>query len=499
MNEAPSWLGRMVAPGRTARGFAAAIGLMAASVAVAGFGAVALPAPALAGDVTIDLSHLVPELLPGVVNISTKQLVQAAGKSGQVAAESPSTRQSLGSGFIIDPSGVIVTNNHVIDGAYDITVTLQDNQVLKAKLIAASPVADLAVLQVHAGKPLPSVAFGDSDTLRVGQPVVAIGNPLGLGGSVSAGIVSALNRDLMSSPYDDYIQTDAAINHGNSGGPLFNLDGKVIGVNTAIFSPLPQGGSIGLGFAIPSDNVKFVVDQLRTYGHVKAGFLGAHIQQVTSDIAAAAGLPAIDGAIVDDVVPGGPAAKANLEPGDVIMKVGDDPISDTRAVARAIAIAPIGARLPLEVWRDKQLTTLDVTVTEWPGDLRAQGPDVGAAPPPRPASAERPVDMGLHLSPLTAQLRKRYKVPAAQKGVVVTAVIPQSAADDRGLAAGDVVERVQNQTVTTLAELRDRVHAVRAQGADYVLLLVVNQDGSRWVAMPLGGIADQPRQASGGG
>ena len=281
--------------------------LMLCGVAAVGMAAPATTPTAHAGEIGVDLSDLVPKLLPAVVNISTRQLVvSTTGKPGQISDQSASTRQSLGSGFIIDASGVIVTNNHVIANAYDITVTLQDNQELKATLVATSTVADLAVLKVNAAKPLPTVAFGDSSVLRVGQPVVAIGNPLGLGGSVSAGIISALNRDLMSSPYDDYIQTDAAINHGNSGGPLFNLKGEVIGVNTAIFSPLPQGGSIGLGFSIPSDSVQFVIGQLRKYGTVRAGFLGAHIQQVTADIAQSVGLTEITGAIVDDVVPGGP-------------------------------------------------------------------------------------------------------------------------------------------------------------------------------------------------
>jgi serine protease Do len=447
----------------------------------------------MASDPGIDLSDLAPRLLPAVVNISTRQLIEpTAGKQGQVQQQSPSTRQSLGSGFIIDPSGIIVTNNHVIANAYDITVTLQDNQELKATLIATSTVADLAVLKVNAAKPLPTVPFGPSGDLKVGQPVFAIGNPLGLGGSVSAGIISALNRDLMSSPYDDYIQTDAAINHGNSGGPLFNMKGQVIGVNTAIFSPLPQGGSIGLGFAIPSDNVQFVIGQLRQYGTVRAGFLGTHIQQVTPDIARAVNLPEITGAIVDDVVAGGPADKAGLQVGDVILRVGDQRITDTRAVARAIAIQTIGQPTDMVVWRDGQEKTLRVTVAEWPGDLVASGP--GAPPPaaPQPAGMAQ-YDMGLHLSALTDVLRKKYGLPANQKGVVVTGVVPLSPGYDRGLSPGDVIEKVGTQSVNSLAELRARVQETRAKGADYVLWLVSDQDGPRWVAMPL---SPEPEAAS---
>jgi serine protease Do len=479
---------------------ALAAGALAVAVLTAtGVTVAATAPPALAGDAGVDLSDLVPKLLPAVVNISTRQLVvPTGGKPGQISEQSASTRQSLGSGFIIDPSGIIVTNNHVIQDAYDITVTLQDNQELKATLIATSTVADLAVLKVNAGKPLPTVPFGDSTALRVGQPVVAIGNPLGLGGSVSAGIISALNRDLMSSPYDDYIQTDAAINHGNSGGPLFNLKGEVIGVNTAIFSPLPQGGSIGLGFSIPSDNVQFVIGQLRKYGTVRAGFLGAHIQQVTPDIARAVGLPEITGAIVDDVVPGGPAEKAQLQTGDVILRVGTQRITDTRAVARAIAIEPIGSPTDLAIWRGGKEVTLRVTVVEWPGDLVAAGPGQAPPPAPQPASAMLSADMGLHLAPITEAIRKKYALPPGQKGVVVTGVAPLSPGYDRGLSPGDVIERVQTQPVTTLADLRQHVQAERAKGVEYVLLLIRDQDGPRWVAMPLGSVSEA-QSASGGG
>ncbi len=438
--------------------------LVLSTAAAIGAAAAVTASPAAASDVAGDVSDLVPRLLPAVVNISTRQLIvqQQPGKPGQVAQQtSTSTRQSLGSGFLIDPSGLIVTNNHVIANAYDITVTLQDNQELKATLVATSTVADLAVLKVNAAKPLPTVPFGESAGLKVGQPVIAIGNPLGLGGSVSVGIVSALNRDLMSSPYDDFIQTDAAINHGNSGGPLFNLKGEVIGVNTAIFSPLPQGGSIGLGFSIPADNVQFVVGQLRKYGTVRAGFLGAHIQQVTPDIARAVRLPDFTGAIVDDVVPGGPAAQAGVEAGDVILRVGEQMITDTRAVARAIAVQPIGSTTDLVVWRGGQEVALRVHVAEWPGDLVASGPGAPPPPAPKPAGDMESADMGLRLAPLTDVLRKKYGLPASQKGIVVTEVSPLSAGYDRGLSPGDVIEKAQTQTVTSLTELRQKVQAER--------------------------------------
>jgi serine protease Do len=483
-------------PGRpAARTWRKRLGALLAAICIA-----TASVPAAAGNVAGDVSDLVPQLLPAVVNISTRQLIvqQSSGRPGEVAQESTRTRQSLGSGFLIDPSGIIVTNNHVIANAYDITVTLQDNQELKATLVATSTVADLALLKVNAAKPLPTVPFGGSAGLKVGEPVIAIGNPLGLGGSVSVGIVSALNRDLMTSPYDDYIQTDAAINHGNSGGPLFNLKGEVIGVNTAIFSPLPQGGSIGLGFAIPSDNVQFVIGQLRQYGTVRAGFLGAHIQQVTADIARAVGLPEFTGAIVDDVVPGGPAAQAGVQDGDVILRVGDQKITDTRAVARAIAVQAIGSATDIVIWRAGQARTLRVHVVEWPGDLVASGPGAPPPPVPKPMADMDSADMGLRLAPLTDVLRKKYGLPASQKGIVVTEVAPFSPGYDRGLSPGDVIEKVQTEPVTTLAELRQKVQAERAKGAEYVMLLLTDQDGPRWVALPLDGVLPV-QKASGGG
>ena len=300
---------------------------------------------------------------------------------------------------------------------------------MRAAVIGTSTMADLAVLKVNAVKPLPTVGFGDSRAIRVGEPVIAIGNPLGLGGSVTAGIVSALNRDILTSPYDDYIQTDASINHGSSGGPLFNLRGEVVGINTALYAPAGQSGSIGLGFAIPAHDAQFVIRQLIENGTVRAGFLGAHIQPMTQDIAAAIGLDGVQGALVDDVVPGGPASKAGLRYGDVITRAGDEDLSDPRAVARAISQAPIGQVVDLLIWRDGGTHTVQVTVAEWPGD------DAPAAAAPSPAAKTMQGDstnLGLQLSELTSDLRQRYDVPDDQEGVLVTGVAPWSTADERG-------------------------------------------------------------------
>jgi serine protease Do len=457
--------------------FGAAISVSAMSV---------LMAPAIAEEPARGLEELVPKLLPAVVNIFSTRFPDAPvqqGTANPAAPTKPRPKRSLGSGFVIDPSGIIVTNQHVIKDADEISVTLQDNSTLRAAVIGASPIADLAVLKVSAVKPLPTVGFGDSRATRVGETVIAIGNPLGLGGSVSAGIVSALNRDILASPYDDYIQTDTAINHGNSGGPLFNLRGEVIGVNTALYAPAGQTGSIGLGFAIPANDAQFVIRQLIENGTVRAGFLGAHIQRVTQDIAAAVGLDEVRGALVDDVVPGGPASKAGLRYGDVIMRAGGQDLSDPRAVARTISQTPIGDVVDLLIWRDGGNQEVQVTVAEWPGD---PGQATGA-----PSSAAKVVrgdtaSLGLQLSALTGDLRQRYNVPAEQEGVLVTAVDPWSTADERGIRGGDLVLKVQMAAVRTPGDLIARLQDLRLQGRRYVLLLVRDEDGNRSVALPLG-------------
>jgi serine protease Do len=445
-----------------------------------------LMAPATAGEPVRGIDELVPKLLPAVVNIFNTHMPDAPEQQGAADAAAPAPaepRRSLGSGFIIDPSGIIVTNAHVIKDADMISVTLQDNTTLRAALLGSSPIADLAVLKVSAVKPLPVVGFGDSRAIRVGEPVIAIGNPLGLGGSVTAGIVSALNRDILTSPYDDYIQTDASINHGNSGGPLFNLRGEVIGINTALYAPAGQSGSIGLGFAIPANDAQFVIRQLIENGTVRAGFLGAHIQPMTQDIAAAMGLDGVAGALVDDVVPGGPASKAGLRYGDVITRAGEQDLSDPRAVARAISQSPIGQAVDLSIWRDGKQQKVQVTVAEWPGD---EGQAAGApSQAPKVAQGDS-ANLGLQLSELTSELRQRYDVPDDQEGVLVTGVAPWSTADERGVRAGDLVLKVQMADVRAPQDIIARLQDLRHEGRRYVLLLVRNDDGSRSVALPLG-------------
>lgn len=450
--------------------------LLTATIACAALPAdAAQPAPGF-GDI-------VPALLPAVVNVYSMKIdagPSTNSQASQLVAASPRKHQSLGSGFIIDPSGIIVTNEHVIEHAYDISVTFQDNLTLTAQVIGANAIADIALLKVHAAKPLPAVKLGDSRTLRIGDPVFAIGNPLGFGGSVSAGIVSALNRDIMLSPYDDYIQTDAAINHGNSGGPLFNAEGEVVGIDTALYAPMGETGFVGLGFAIPWNDAAFVVRQLRKNGYVRAGYLGADLQQVSSDIAAAVGLPMISGAIVNRVEAGGPADKAGLRQGDVILKAGDRYLSDARAVARAVAEAPLGQPLPLGVWRNGNEQTIPVIATEWPGD-REQVPILVAARPPVTP------DLGLQLAAITVALRDLYKLSANQAGVVVTGVEPLSPADDRGLREGEVIVSVQMKSVHAPSDVLQDFNTLRQQGRHYALILVQGKSAIRSVALPLNG------------
>jgi serine protease Do len=401
---------------------------------------------------------------------------------GQAAPQGhPHRMQSLGSGFIIDPSGIIVTNNHVIEGADEITVTLQDNTMLKATLIGRDDHEDIAVLQVHADKKLPAVHFGDSDISRVGDWVLAIGNPFGLGGTVTAGIISARGRDIQQGPYDDFIQTDAAINRGNSGGPLFNMAGDVVGINTAIYSP--SGGSIGIGFSIPSDDAKLVVDQLRQYGRPRRGWLGVRIQQVTADIAESLGLHEPDGALVAGVNHDGPADKAHIQNGDIILTFNGQPLHEMRTLPRVVAETPIDKQVPVDLWRGGKRMTVQVVVAEMPDDTKT-----AAAPAPHKAPANPSVDfsaLGMKLAPLNDTTRSKYKIDAGQKGIVITDVAPEGTAADHGLKAGDVVVEVQQVAVTTPADMQHRIEEARQGGRKSVLLLVQGSDGLRWVPLPV--------------
>ncbi len=399
----------------------------------------------------------------------------------------PRKMQALGSGFIIDPSGIIVTNNHVINGAEEITVTLQDNTVLKARLIGHDDRTDLAVLQVHTDRKLPSVSFGDSDKSRVGDWVLAIGNPFGLSGTVTAGIVSSRGRDIQQGPYDDFIQTDAPINKGNSGGPLFNMDGQVIGINTAIYSP--SGGSIGIGFAIPADEARLVIAQLRQFGRAKRGWIGVRIQDVTPDIADSLGLKPAHGALIAGIEPKGPAQKAGLRTGDVILQLDGQDV-DGRSLPRRVAETPVGEAGQFAIWRDGKRQMLTIPIGDFPEDQPRQA----GKPAPRLPAAAAPValaEMGMKVAAITDALRQKYQLPDGQKGLVITDVSPNGRAAARGLKPGDVVTEVNQQEVSTPAQMQERIAQAKKAKRGSVLMLVQNGEGNRWVPLAISGQGDE--------
>ena len=388
----------------------------------------------------------------------------------------PQRRMALGSGFVISEDGYVVTNNHVIKKADEITVKLYSGEELDAKVVGVDPKTDIALLKVDAGKPLPFVSFGDSDTARVGDWVIAMGNPLGQGFSLSAGVVSARNRAL-SGTYDDYIQTDAAINQGNSGGPLFNLDGEVIGVNTAILSP--DGGSIGIGFSMASNVVKRVVDQLQKYGETRRGWLGVRIQDVTPDMADALGLKEARGAMVTDV-PEGPARDAGIKAGDVIMSFDGKPVSDTRTLVRQVGNTEVGKTVRVIVERNGESKTLKVT-------LGRRETAEGAVPAENtgPVEPQKSELLGLTLSPLNDELRAQLNLDDSASGLVVMDVDPVSEAYDKGLRAGDLIVDAGQEQLRDIAEFEARIKQAREAGRKSILLRIVRQGEPRFVALSL--------------
>ena len=504
---------------RSAIARAALLGVSAALVVP--FSAGMPESPAYARPAPDGFADLAAKLLPAVVNISSSQSVQArngtpgtgpelplfppgspfeqffkdflnrnrppGGRGGDSQPPPERRMQSLGSGFIVDASGLVVTNNHVIDGADEITVTLQDNTTLKATVVGRDESGDIALLRVKPDKALAAVDFGDSDMARVGDWVVAIGNPFGLGGSVTAGIVSARGRNIHSGPYDDFIQTDAAINKGNSGGPLFNMDGQVIGINTAIYSP--SGGSIGIGFSIPANMAKNIVAQLRDFGHPRRGWLGVRIQQVTPDIAESLGLKDAAGAMVAGVNDAGPADKAKIRNGDIILKFNGQDVKDMHALPRIVAESEVGKQVPVVLWRDGKETTVMATLAEKPSDAVLAAGETGTKGDP--AKTLEISGLGLKIAPISQDLKDKFQIGADQKGVVITDVTPNSSAAERGLKPGDVIVEVQQGEVTSPADVQKRVDTVRKEKRRSVLMLIQRQDGLQWVPLSLSGEKDK--------
>ena len=434
-------------------------------------------------------THRIAKELQTVVNIATHKMPTASStasaSSNATEKDEPRRIEAFGSGFIIDPKGLILTNRHVVEGALDVTVILSDGTSLPAKVRGAGRTIDIALLEVTPPKPLPTITWGDSDKVRVGDQVLAVGNPLGIGESVSAGIVSAKNRDTMDSPFDDYIQTDAAINHGNSGGPLFDTRGEVIGVNTAIFTPFEQSGSIGLGFAIPGNDARTAVEQLRRLGRLQLGWLGVRAQDVTPSIADAISLPVPYGAIVAEVEPDGPAGHAGLQVGDVILKVGKQVPRDARALARIVSATAIGETVPVVVWRDRKEQTLMATLGEW---AEERPPSGDAAAKPAQSAHIDPPDLGLQTAAITDDTRAKYKLGDNQKGVVIIGITPSSSADETGLAAGEVILRVQQDPVATPADVLARFNEVRTAQRHHVVVLMQDHQGLHWIPLYVGAI-----------
>jgi serine protease Do len=449
------------------------------------------------------LAPLAEKISPSVVNITTSTTVEGrTGPRGIVpegspfedffkefrdrnnGGEAPAPRKSsaLGSGFVISEDGFVVTNNHVIEGADEITIEFFTGLELKAEVIGTDPNTDIALLKVEAPSALPFVSFGDSNAARVGDWVLAMGNPLGQGFSVSAGIVSARNRAL-SGTYDDYIQTDAAINRGNSGGPLFNMDGEVIGVNTAILSP--NGGSIGIGFSMASNVVTRVVNQLKEFGETRRGWLGVRIQDVTQDVADAMGLAKASGALITDV-PDGPAKDAGLKTGDVILSFAGVEVEDTRGLVRQVGNSTVGASVRVTVLREGKSQTLKVKLGRRED---AEGAGASASAPEDEAEPEAPASksvLGLTITPLTDDLRTELGADDSVEGLAVTEVDEMSEAFEKGLRVGDIITEAGQHPILSITDLEDRITEAKDGGRKSLLLLVRRAGDPRFVALGLG-------------
>lgn len=476
-----------------------------------------MPATARTATTPESFADLAEQLLPTVVNISSTKKISNTGPSARIQPfpELPTFPEgspfedffedfmnrhnrvmpnipaaSLGSGFVYDKAnGIIVTNNHVIKDADDIKVTLPNEAILPAELIGSDDKTDLAVLKVDLSGQngtISDVTFGDSDTLRVGDWVIAIGNPFGLGGTVTAGIVSARKRDIQAGPYDDFIQTDASINSGNSGGPMFNVKGELIGINTAIFSP--SGGSVGIGFAIPSALAEPIIKQLVEYGRTRRGWLGVHVQTVTDEIAESLGLKKASGALVANVTPTGPAEVSGLQAGDIILSFDGKNISEMRNLPRIVAETPIGKEAEVVIWRNGKNVTLKTTVGELEkaeeDGLFAEEETEIPAEDTKPKGKEI-IDLGLTVTPLTDAMRETYSIAESTTGILVTYADINSDSAQKGISEGDVIVDINQNAAKDVETLEQEIAKARAAGRDSVLLLINRLGNVRFVVVKL--------------
>ena len=425
----------------------------------------------LSGDQNDDQSDVRPQQeMPDLQGPFGDMLRRYFGQQGRGGARME--QRALGSGFIIDPAGYIVTNNHVVDGAHEVSVTLIDGRKYRAKSVGRDSKTDLALVKIEAGHSLPYVSFGDSDSEHEGDWVIAVGNPYGLGGTVTAGIVSGHGRDINSGPYDDFIQIDAPINPGNSGGPLFNQSGQVVGIDTAIYSP--SGGSVGIGFAIPSNVARNIVDQLREHGRIARGYLGVQMQPLTDTLAKAVGLPNDEGVLVDAVTKDSPAARADLQQGDVITAFDGHAVTGTRDLAMAVANTPSGKTVSMTVWRNGHSHPESITVGTQDTTRVASAGD---------AASERPV--GMSLQTLTPDMRDQLNLAPNTTGVIVAQVTPGSNADESGVQAGDVIQRVGGSPVRSPDQVAEAIQAAQHSKKDAISMLVMRNGVSSYLGLQL--------------